>query len=207
MYTPMLTFKTLFSEARTLKENYQQEREKLDGNRLFSSFRSKTDNPARHGDIAFIKSVSLYIEKNKLEYKKTKQISSEMYDKKTVPLLKDIMCGAWLLGLIGVTATYRSPASVKDGSALGKIILNLFQVNSLEDLPSKYIAKCLGSLKKFIEAVDSYNPSIPIRWHPSVNNEDMCTQITEYYEKFSNTEVESIDFSQSLLIENWRQSP
>lgn len=80
-----------------------------------------------------------------------------------------------MLELITITSTYSNEATVKTNSALGKIILDLFKIDKLSDIPPHEMQECLSNLNRFLEVTNTKLPQIS--WHETLSNSELMQQI------------------------------
>lgn len=171
-----------------LVANYKVVRTELDQQRFFASYRASTSNPERLEDAQSIQQIAEYIKLHKFSYsQQDESLKYHDYHNDVAPFLKSVISGAFLLELITITQTYTF-SSVKDGSALGKIILDLFQIRQLSDVPPDTLRDCLINLQRFIETL---NIATNQKWHPVKSNEDIIKQITDQLSLMPETSVSS----------------
>ncbi|MDP1603161.1 MAG: hypothetical protein Q8M03_07845 [Legionella sp.] len=136
--------RTLNAKVRELEDDYQADRDKFDKNRFLGGWRSKTVNISRQEDINFIQYIAFNIKENK---QKLHQFDGDF--------LKLVIAGALLLSLIDITKTYADEKKVIKRSALGKNILDIFEVQKLSDIPP-------NEIKANLEALHTYVTSVPV---------------------------------------------
>lgn len=169
-------FKELTASAQKIHTTYKSERSDMDAQRFFSSYRASTINQERLNATACIQKIATYISTNKFNWDTIDQTFKQKdYAKITAPFLKKAISGALVLELITITATYSNEATVKTNSALGKIILDLFKIDKLSDIPPQEMQECLSNLNHFLEVTNKQLPQIS--WHETLRNSELMQQI------------------------------
>ena len=182
-------FKELLSTSKRLVTSYQVMRDQFDSQRIFASIRPKTHNPERLNDAACIEKLATYIMNNKFNYQSIDlRFKKDDYAKVVAPFLKEALSGALLLELIKITNTYTNEEDVKKNSALAKIILNVFSINKLSDIPSEQVSKCLTNFLRFMEVYEQIeknkNSNQPL--HATKSIEDIKQEISNELSKLTN---------------------
>lgn len=185
--------KELTDSTSKLCATYQTERSDMDGQRFFASFRSSTINSERLNDANCIEKIAKSISRSKFKWESIDPtFANKNYAREIAPFLREVISGALLLELIKITTSYkRGEAYVKTGTALGKIILDLFNIDKLSDVPTEQMHKCLSNFKHFLEVtnepkVDEQNKPIPLtQWHASIENSALIKQVNEELENYS----------------------
>ncbi|KTD22700.1 Uncharacterised protein [Legionella lansingensis] len=176
----------LLEAATKLDQAYAKNRTINDKNRWFNSLRPATHNTDRLQDIQFIKNLSKYISENKFLYEKIDPaFKGKSYPWVIAPFLKEALSGAMLLDLSKITVSYGDEKATKKNSALAKVILDVFTINGLSEVPINKRKTCLESLKQCIEAIDTFtkeNGQEKIQWHPGKSNKIVLTEITHELE-------------------------
>ena len=158
-------------------KNYQSTREEMDSQRLFASLRSPTDNPVRIEDATFVKDLANHVRANKFEYGEVDEdFAGQDYSKSIAPFLKQVIAGAMLLQLIKVTNEYTFESSVKSYSAMGKVVLDLFEVEKLSDISDEDRTNCLQSLDRYLRHFPD------AAFHSKKSNADIKAEIAKYAE-------------------------
>lgn len=185
--------KELTDSTSKLCATYQTERSEMDGQRFFASLRFSTTNSERLNDATCIEKIAKSISTNKFKWKSIDStFADKNYASEIAPFLREVISGALLLELIKLTASYkRGETYVQTNSALGKIILDLFNIKKLSDVPTEQMHKCLSNFKHFLEVtnepkVDEQNKPIPpAQWHASIENSALIKQVNEELENYS----------------------
>ena len=181
-------FQNLSKAAKKLETNYKTQREAFDKGRFFASFRPATNNLDRFNDTNFIKSLEHFVENLKTDSTLGNSDSffkGKDYERVIAPYLKEVISGAFLLVLIKITHTYSREESVKTNSALGQIILDLFKIDKLSDVPSDQLKNCLSNLNRFLDKM----PEPPTTWHQTLSKVDLQKQIAAELQKLPGGEI------------------
>ncbi|STX28830.1 Uncharacterised protein [Legionella beliardensis] len=181
-------FKELLNTSKKLVSSYQVTRDQFDSQRIFASIRPKTHNPERLNDAACIEKLATYIMDNKFNYQNLDlRFNKADYAKVIAPFLKEALSGALLLELIKITNTYSKEEDAKN-SALAKIILDVFKINKLSDVPTEQLNKCLTNFLYFIEVYEqaAANKNLNIPLHQTKSNEDLKQEISSELRKLTN---------------------
>lgn len=175
-------FKDVIDSAQKLSTAYKKERLNMDEQRFFGSYRSSTNNPERLNAASCIQRIATYISVNKFNWETIDPTFPQTdYAKTTAPFLKKAISGALILELITITATYSNEATVKTNSALGKIILDLFKIDKLSDIPADEMQECLSNLHHFLEVTNKLLPNN--KWHDVLSNDQLMQQVTTELDK------------------------
>lgn len=183
--------------ANQLKTLYQKERAVMDGARFFGSFRGKTTNPERLHDIDFIRSLANHMALKGTFYVTGKQKSTHglMYSSsdETINSLTTALSGAFLIQVIKISDDYVSKSSVRFRSALAKLVLNFFNVETVSEIPRSEIHRCLSSLKNYLEATT--RTPIEVKWHKTKSNAELFQDIKEMKENYADAKSSKAIFS------------
>lgn len=175
-------FKDLTDSTQRLSTAYKKERSNMDEQRFFGSYRSSTNNPERLNAASCIQRIATYISANKFEWDKLDPgFQHKDYAATTAPFLKKAISGALILELVTITATYSNEATVKTNSALGKIILDLFNIDKLSDIPLEEMQECLSNLEHFLEVTNKQLPNN--KWHDVLSNTQLIQQVNVEMDK------------------------
>lgn len=175
-------FKDLIASAQELSTAYKKERSTMDEQRFFGSVRPGTNNPERLNATSCIQRITTYISANKFNWETIDPTFQQKdYAASTAPFLKKAISGALILELITITATYSNEATVKTNSALGKIILDLFKVDKLSDIPPDEMQECLSNLQHFLEVTNKQVPAN--KWHDVLSNDELIQQVNVELDK------------------------
>ncbi|KTD23380.1 Uncharacterised protein [Legionella lansingensis] len=174
------TLDELIPFADRLLGDYKEERQLMDKNRFLASYRGETNNPNRSSDINFICTVAKNIDKNRYQY----QTLARIFRKETpnnqqiTEFLRRALAGVYLLHLDKINNEYTFESSVKDRSALAKLLCELFEVEKFSEIPALTIKNCLNDLKLYLRFMTT-NAGANLRWHESKSNEILFKEITD----------------------------
>ncbi|KTD07451.1 hypothetical protein [Legionella jamestowniensis] len=168
----------LLKAANQLEITYAEIRKEKDSNRFLGSIRPATYNSDRINDMQFIKTLAQHISDNKANYSNVDaSFKGQDYALVVAPFLKEALSGALLLDLLKITRSYKGDeTSVKKNSALGNVILDLFKIDGLSEVPLDKQKKCLEALKTYIQIYDAHakaNNENPIQWHGQRANTEL----------------------------------
>ncbi|WP_131795869.1 hypothetical protein [Fluoribacter gormanii] len=185
----------LIKSAQQLVISYQKTRVHLDEQRFFASILPKTHNPERLNDAAFIEKIALHISMNRFNYSNMDpDYKNKNYSNCIAPFLKEVLTGALLLELIKISNSYSNKEDVKRNSALGQIILTLFDINEISDVSEKQLHRSLSKLYKYMEIIE-YNENKKgnsnFLWHKTKSNEELKQEINVELKKLSSENQES----------------
>ena len=169
--------------ANGLTESYKHTRMEMDQRRTLGFLRPYTQNPDRLNDIQCIKKITAYINKNKFLYRHTSSSSgyiNSLYNKEIAPFLKQAIVGAFLFELLKITSIYTDD-TVRGNSALGEVILDLFEIDKLSQFPKDKLTECLSSLQQFIQNMAEKEPLR--QWHETMTNQQLIDNIAELLKK------------------------
>lgn len=147
-----------------------QEQKAQDQNRYFGSYLPSRVDPLIENSINFIQNITKY---SATPEAKTTLSAAQFSHAKPIHLssfLQNVSKGAMLLELIAIAAASPNPEE-QSKHALGKVILEFFQVKQLADIPESTVVECLNCLDQFIHA----NPET-MRWN-QVKTNDALRQI------------------------------
>lgn len=184
-----------FTSIANLKANYEERRKVKDLNRFFGSYRAPTINISRLNDIEFIQNVAKSIKENKNYYDRMDPVFSKTdYSKTTAPFLRRVLSGALIFNLIKITQTYSSEKKVKDYSALAEVILNVFGIDKLSDLPTDFQKECLEDLKRYMVITNLHlkkESKELISWHPEKTIKQIKMKINEIISQLPKEEADA----------------
>ncbi|ASQ44879.1 hypothetical protein [Legionella clemsonensis] len=168
----------LLKAANQLTIAYTEKRKEKDLNRFLGSIRPATHNSDRINDIQFIQTLAQHISNNRATYSQVDvSFKDQDYALVVAPFLKEALSGAMLLDLMKITKSYGDDeASVKNNSALGNVILDLFKIDGLSEVPLDKQKRCLEALKTYIQVYDSQAKATkesPIQWHATRKNAEL----------------------------------
>ncbi|MDI9818913.1 MULTISPECIES: hypothetical protein [unclassified Legionella] len=180
----------LLKTADKLNPRYEELRKAKDEKRWFASFRPATKNPQRFEQIEFVKTVAADVKVNKASYGSiNQQFANKNYEADVAPHLRQVVAGAFLMDLIIITRSYGgNEEAVKDGSVLGKIILDLFGIDKLSEVPAGELKACLKALDGYLYKMDDLvneDKKQPIQWHPKKTNIALRAEIAKEIEKIN----------------------
>ncbi len=182
--------KQLLAASKLLVESYEVKRTEFDNQRMFASFRPATINEERVNDANFIKNLAEHIYQTKNSYSELDvDFKDSDYSKEIAPFLKSVITGAMLLELMSITQTYSFEFSVKNRSALSNLILDIFKIDKLSDVPKDRLETCLNDLAKYLQVVSD------IEFHPSKSREALLNEIGEQ------CEAHNLDYNKQVICD------
>lgn len=174
-YIPSLT--ELIEKADMLMTTYKNERSIMDENRFLAHHRQKTHNPSRMADISFISSVAKHVEKNQNDCNNLLHLFPlPATSEQIIDFLRKTIAGAFLLHARKISKEYTFEGSVKNRSALAKVILNLFTIEKFSDIPKTSLDDCLLHLKSYLQFMTTHT-GVKLRWHKEKTNTQLFQEL------------------------------
>lgn len=164
----------------TLDTLYQQKRQEIANSNGFIWNFIRSEDSTRQADIHFIQLIVTNLTANESQYPKWDRFfADKRYEDRLPSFIKYVIAGTLFYVLIPISNSYSDEHLVKNKSALATLILDIFGVEALSNIPVSELTNSLKFLLRYLDNAPKGLGLSPeaIHWHKLKFNDVLINDI------------------------------